>query len=504
MVFRNPYGFLIKHFKSIHLILTGMYIYLTMYVNSILSYYNDFISGTVGKLEANKYINSNYMIVVVLSIIICAIVYALLRYKKKPRVLYVVLSFFVIFVSIMVNVVQGGLEVIYFEVLDMKTLRLYRDMLRILVVFQYISIGFVLVRGLGFDIKKFNFVADLQELNLEVSDEEEIELTFGGANFLHRKFNRRFREFRYYYLENRLFINIILIMLIGLGLGSFILKKEVIDKVYEQGEMFSTGQFNLQVLDSFVTARSYDNEVIVKDNKSLLIVKMNVSSNGVKSVLNIANMLLEVNNNSYVSTSYYGSSFVDLGTIYRGQEIGGTSTYLFVYKIDSNDVSKKMQIVYANDKIVNLEPIMLDEVGEEKNYNLGEKVDFSDSVLENSNLVIDSFEIEDKFFYPYQYEIGGEIFKSQYSITSTQGVIMKLKISSNYSRDFDNYSFFNTYASLRYVFDGDEYETKAFDNKTPGNEIESLYLAVDKNIALAEEIWFDIQIRNYRYIYRLK
>ncbi len=57
MVLKKPYGFLIKHFKVIHLILTALYIYLAMHVNQILNYYNNFISNTASKLDAIKYIN---------------------------------------------------------------------------------------------------------------------------------------------------------------------------------------------------------------------------------------------------------------------------------------------------------------------------------------------------------------------------------------------------------------------------------------------------------------
>ena len=172
MVFKNPYGYLIKHFKLIHLFLTGLYVYLAIKVSSILQYYNHFIEGTASKLDAMSYVNNFYLIAIILSIIICAIVYALMRYKKKPRLLYLLLIILYIAVFIMIRVSYQGLHVIYISVLETKTLRLYRDLLRILILFQYLSIAFVLVRGLGFDIKKFNFVQDLEDLHLDEKDEE--------------------------------------------------------------------------------------------------------------------------------------------------------------------------------------------------------------------------------------------------------------------------------------------------------------------------------------------
>ena len=68
MILRKPYGFLIKHFRLIHLILTTLYIYLAIKVNSLLKFYNNFISGSESKLNAIKYITNYYLIAIIASI----------------------------------------------------------------------------------------------------------------------------------------------------------------------------------------------------------------------------------------------------------------------------------------------------------------------------------------------------------------------------------------------------------------------------------------------------
>ena len=156
MILKKPYGFLIKYFKIIHLFLTGLYIFLLIKVNSLLNYYNGYLEGTENRLNAIKLVTNYYLIVVILSIIICLIIYALMKYKKKPKLLYVVLIILYIITAIIINIAYSGLQQIYiYNTLDLKTLRLYQDILRILTVFQYISIGFTLIRGLGFDIKNY-------------------------------------------------------------------------------------------------------------------------------------------------------------------------------------------------------------------------------------------------------------------------------------------------------------------------------------------------------------
>jgi len=217
MILKKPYAFLIKHFKMIHVILTGLYIYLAFKVSSILNFYNGYIDGSVGKLRAIEYINNTPFIIIGVSFIVCFILFILMRYKKKPKLLYFVLSMLYILVYAVIFMSYNGLNTIYNSVLDTKTLLLYRDFLRIIIVFQYISIIFTTIRAIGFDIKKFNFSEDINSLELDVSDAEEVELVMGvDQHKLTQKFNRSLREVRYYIVENKIFVILLIIILIGI------------------------------------------------------------------------------------------------------------------------------------------------------------------------------------------------------------------------------------------------------------------------------------------------
>lgn len=504
MIFKKPYGFLIKHFKLIHLILTGIYIYLVIKVNSVLKYYNNFSSGIASKLDAIKYVTSYYMIAIFLSILICLVVYFLMRYKKKPRVLYLVLIGFYVVVAWMIQYSYQGLDTIYISILDAKSLRLYQDLLRILILFQYLSIGVVLVRGLGFDIKKFNFVHDLEELDIDVSDEEEVELTLGSTNSVWRKLRRKVRELKYYYFENRVFINIILVIVIVFGIMFWFLDHEVIHKEYRQNQIFSSDQFTFQVLASYVTNKGYDNQGVLSNDSSFVIVRMNISSNSEAKKLNTSNLVLKVNYHSYTSESKYAARFTDLGSSYRNQSIDTEVTYLFIFQVSNDDLDGKMRIVYAEDKTVYLSPVFLDEVSDAHNYQLGESIDLSNSSLGSGSVQIQSFEVQEQFSYPYQYEIGGEIYTNQLSITSVQNVILHLSMEASYPYGLTMYSFLEKYATLHYKVEDQEYVSSVLGDKTPGSYKEGLYLSVDKQVMNATNIWFDIKIRNLEYIYTLK
>lgn len=504
MVFKNPYGFLIKHFKLIHLILTGLYIYLAIKVSSILGYYNRFILGTASKMDAMKYVTNFYMIAVVLSIIICLVIYALMRYKKKPRILYLLLIAIYLAVAWLIQRSYAGLDTIFISVLDTKTLLLYRDLLRILLCIQYLSIAFVLVRGLGFDIKKFNFVQDLEELEIDLSDEEEVELSLGSFHYLRRKIHRYFREFKYYYFENKMFLNIIAIVLIVFGIAFYVFHVEVVHKEYTENEVFSTDDFRFQVVGSYITNQSYDGSVITKTNSSFVVVKVSIASNNDKKVLNTSNLILKVNQHSYACKKNYSSSFTDLGIIYRGEKISGSQTYLFIYNVSIDDLDSKMSLVYAGDKTVYLSPILLDEAGKSVSYKLGDEVDLANSIFEMGTLMISAYDLQEKFSYPYEYEISGQLFTTNLIITSVQNAIMHLTMNSSYPYQLTNYSFLKQYATLKYKVSDKEYTSVVFDNKTPGNYKDGLYLAVDKQIMNASSVWLDIHIRNQHYLYNLK
>lgn len=504
MILRKPYGFLIKHFRLIHLVLTAMYILLAIKVNSLLKYYNDFIAGSESKLNAINHVTNYYLIAIIASIIICLIIYALMRYKKKPKLLYLILIALYLVVAVIINISYDGLNEIYIATLDAKTQRLNRDLLRIIIIFQYISICFTLIRGLGFDIKKFNFKEDIAELELDITDAEEIELTIGHTEGIQRKIRRNIRELKYYYKENKLFINVIIIIVIVILASTITINKEVINKVYNENEQVSTDNYNFTVLNTYITNKSYSGEVITSTDTSFLIAKISIASKITASELNTSNIILKANNNTYTINQKYYNNFIDLGTSYRGQNIASSTTYIFIFNIKNEDINNNMQIIYAGDKKINIKPVNLDEVNEEKKYKLTETIDLSNSPLESGNITISSYEIKNKFEYSYNYEVSGKTYTSKINITSTSKTIMNLKLTYQIPDKFTIYEFLTNYAKLKYKVGDQEYTNTMLSNKTPGSYNEGLYLEVDKEIENASNIWLEFTIRNKKYIYNLK
>ena len=503
MVFKKPYAFLIKYFKVIHLVLTFFSIYLIIRVNSIMGFFNNFIGNSVNKLDAVNYISNWYILVIVLSILICLIIFVLMKYKKKPSLLYVILIAIYLAIGLVLGYANGGLEAIYSSILSMKDLLLYRDIFKILLLFQYISFVFILVRALGFDIKKFNFDSDKEGFEIVEEDAEEIELTLKDTNKYERKIRRRLRELRYYYFENKLYIDTILIIVVVVFLSGFFVQKEFINKVYSENEYFSTDYFTLAVTNSYVSNKSYDNKKITDTDTSFVIVRLNVRNNNEIRELNNGQLLLYVGNNTYTSKLMYAKNFNDLGNVYTGSKISGQRTYIFIFNVENAYLKEDMYFVYGTDKKVRLKPLDLDVVNEDLTYKLGEAIDLSNSLVGNGSFNIKSYEFGEKFNYSYTYEVMGQAYEGNITIKSVNKTILHMVIESNYISEFDDYALLDTYGVLRYKIGDVEYSSN-FENKTPGSYNEGLYLSVNKEVEQADSIWFDIILRNKHYIYKIK
>lgn len=504
MILRKPYAFLIRKFKIIHLLITLCSIYLISKISSLLNYYNSFIGGTVGKLEAGKYFGSFYIFVVIIAIVICLVILMLMKYKNKSYLFYIIMIGYFFVSGLLINYSLDGLYQIYFSSLDIKTLLLHRDIIKIFNFIQYFFLVMPLIRGLGFDIKKFNFVDDLVELNEDVTDNEEVELTLDGLEGYNRKFNRRIREFKYYYLENKFIINIIIGVILLISIGGYVLDKKIFNPIYNTNDTFSFDNFTFKVLDTYVTNIDYDNQKVLDDDNSLVLVKMNVTSDSNNIKINTGNIILKMGDVGYSTVIASSKRFKDLGSVYSSQIIKEDSTYLFPYKVPNDKLKEEMKLVFRNEKKVNLSPVYLDELEDVKNYKLGDKLDLSDTIYGSGYFNIKSYEVKDSFKHSYKYEVLDQSYDGSITIFSSNNIIMNLVMDSEFTDNYDKFSFLKKYAKLNYTIDDKSYTSRVFENKTPGSYKDGLYLSVSKKIGEASAIWFDIVVRNKHYVYKLK
>ena len=296
MVFRRPYAFLIKYFRLIHIILFILFAYITFKANSILTFFKDYINYK-GSMEiiSSDYINVWIFIFSILIIGISIIIFFLMRYKKKPKLFYVITSIVSVISIILFLYLYGNIKVLESTSMAAREIRLLRDISRFNYWMLFIMCIPTLIRGLGFDIKKFNFNKDLQDLNLSKEDS---------------------RELKYYYAENKFFINIILGVVAVILILIFPFNKFVIHGTLSEKQMLSTRYFNFKVIDSYVSDRNR----ISRDN-AYVIVKFSTKGKISKYNFKLDNFVLKSKNNDYIPSLKYYYYFDDIGTGYKREEL---------------------------------------------------------------------------------------------------------------------------------------------------------------------------------------
>ena len=278
MILRKPYAFLIKNFRIIHLIITFLLVYVAFKTSAILNYLNDLTTEEASKYSAINYVSFTPIISIILAIIVLLIVYLLMRYKKKPSLIYLLSIIGYIGLIVVLFISFFYFESLQHDLLIQKTLRVYRDLFFMYMGFQYIIIGIMLTRGIGFNIKKFNFAKDLQELNISTEDNEEVEIDVGlDTNKVTRSFRRKRREFIYYIKENKLFVIVSLTVILFITGLYFFLSANVFNKVYTKGEKIKTSNYVFEIDNSYVTTKKYNNTKI-DNGYSYVIVQINISS----------------------------------------------------------------------------------------------------------------------------------------------------------------------------------------------------------------------------------
>ena len=360
MILRRPYAFLIKYFRFIHLILCSLSIYLTVKASNIVSFFKDYISfnGNMEVIASNFFGSYIYFLfggIIILSVII----YLLMRYKKKPRTLYILI--------ILGSIISFGLFIFLYsnirslEVSSMsgREVRLLRDISRINYYLLFIINIPIIVRGLGFDIKKFNFNKDLVDLNLNSSDNEEVEVNIDlSSNSIKRGFRKYIRELNYYYKENKIFINIILVIVSLIIIMIFPVNRYVINGNIGENELLRSDYIDIEVKDSFVSDRNR-----ISKNNSYVIVKFIIKSNVSNYKLDLDDFVLVSDNNKYIPSMKYYYFFDDIGSGYRGNIIGTDKyyEYIFVYNINSSDKNSKFVLDYFDsNRNIKLSPEVLD------------------------------------------------------------------------------------------------------------------------------------------------
>lgn len=529
MILRKPYAFFIKHFKLFHLLMLiflGVIVYRT---NLVRVFFNEYLTETayiVSYNEINGLFNNLTYIWGLIVIVFSIIVFLVMNKKEKPVVFYAI-NILIVFCS-MIFIFYSS-NIVYkmqSELISVTILRAIRDIANLLFMIQVVQLILTLVRAIGFDIKKFDFKRDLEELDISVEDSEEFEVQFSfDKNELKRKFKKNAREFKYFVLENKKMIvlfSIIFIVLLSIFIYTNFWK---FSKNCSLNKFFTTTDFTMKVTDSFITSTDYKSNSIT-DNV-LVIVRIETQKSD--NIINTVKTQLVIDGENYYPVfNTYDEKLIDLGTVYNNEKLTEDSNkYILVYEIPEHLKDKKMTFVYLNnysrtlfgekyEKLkINLNSVNLDENVEQINSSLEKILNFDNQTIKG-NFTIMNYEIKDLFISTYNtcvsktecYELNQYL---QPSFTGYQDkTIIKVNATLNYNekslQKYDLMELISKYGKIVYVLDNKTYETKDISstNFSIVKDSKNYYLEIPKQIENASKIDIVINIRNKEYVYNLK
>jgi len=533
VILKKPYAFLIKHFRLIHLIIAFATIFLAYKTSRIVLFFNAYIKNGYRLTESN--LASNYVTIlmyltVLLILLVAIVIYLLFKEKDKPRKYYAYLITYYILLFGLLTFAHNALNSLEITTVAAKTVRMYRDLALILSLPQYFFLVFTLIRGIGFDIKKFNFSKDISELQIEAKDNEEFEFVVDLPTYkVKRTLRRTLREFKYFALENT-FVLICVTVIIALVIGTEIYtNRNTYSQTYQENDVFSLNNYQVRVLDTTISPLDYNGNVLTK-KKSYLIVLLSIENNtNLYKALNKDDFRLLVDDKIIYPTTNKNEYFIDLGTPYTSQKIAkkATSTFIFIYELNNNQIKDEYTLriqeyldyrnneIIANYKEIKIKPTLVKDIEKVKTVNLNEELDLSKSSLSNSKILVSSYEITKSYKYNYTFCIDDECQTSVDTVdASYQTEKEKTLLVLNYTLSLDetipykaniksNSSFFNDFLKVKYTYDNKEY-TAIPTNKTPNGMTDKVILELPGEIKSATNISLVLNIRNKEYNIVLK
>ena len=420
MILKKPYAFLIKKFRIIHIILTILIAFLLIKSYNLYNFFSRYVNNIYATLSdaiPSHYITAFMFLVSILIVALSISIFFLMKKKKKPRVLYILLSiYYLIFLVVIICyfIILQNIETVS---LSIKDAMVYRDLALILFLPQIVFFIVTLIRGIGFDIKKFNFSKDLKELELEDEDSEEFEFLLGHNDYKYKRaFRKKIRDFRYYFLENKFIFTVLIGLSITVISIILVLNFTVYNRTYGKNQKVVANNLAIQVNNSYLTNIDYTGQIIEK-GKYFLIVNMSFSNtSGFSTVLNLSSYELKVGDKTVYPTLSRNNYFVDLGAGYQKEKIenGKDANYILVYELNENQRSKqymlrivdeieyKAGIINSKYKNVPLKPLVFDNVEVVKEDKLNNQITMYESILNNSSVTLESFAFSNKFTYTYE------------------------------------------------------------------------------------------------------
>jgi hypothetical protein len=528
MVLRKPLAFLIKHFKLIHFFLVLINVFLIYKTSEVLVFFNEYItssSSLVGTTLASKMIPSSVFLAIFVMMIGSGVILTILKLKEKPIKFY---AFNILVYAIVLAIFLYDytvLEQLENTLIEIKILELARDLLAVSIIFQNISLVWLGIRAVGFDIKSFHFNENLDELEIKEEDNEEFEVDLEVDKHLYTRYFRKFKRFATYMIkENKLLVTMFVLIVIALSCYIIYLNHGVYEDVLQTNQAFQTTEFIINVENSYYTETDYRN-AILKENTGFVVLRIDAKKlSSIKKSLNTGRFTLRIGSKIYKHTSDYKEKLADLGFSYTSENITTEfSSYLLVFEIPSSMKNESMILRYddTNGKDINIDVTPLDLTKERKGttISLTGEMNFKDSPLKETILEIQEYDIQDQFKITYNYCFDSDNCYESYEYVKTstgdKSTKILLKLVGTISIDEDIsieplssiHKFMRYFGTIQYTVN-DETKTVSGDFKrilpVKTENKNEYYIEVPSDMKKATSIQIVFNIRNYIYTYKLK
>lgn len=530
MIIRKPFAFIVNHFKAIHFALLIPLMYLGYKLYRLMIFFRNFVSAGFVTSETDI-VARYYSLLIPISAIIIAIVsiliLALFKQKNKNYIPYLILSVFYILIFIVSFFLP---QLLYnYEITDMagSTSRIISGISNGLFIAQPVAFLLIVLLGFGLDFTSGEFQNIMDEISLDEEDSEQVEINISADNYKAKRFVRkRFRELKYYVVENKNIFKVIGMILGGIAAIFLVMFIISLNRIVRVDQSFSHSSFAISFNDSLLSSLDYNGNRIM-NGKIYLAFKVSVKNNSrdLKS-LDTGAFWLEIDGNYYYPVLDRSGKFIDLARPYYGEKIGSgdQKEYVVVYELDESLVRKNYKIrildsitykendIIPKYKEITLTPEYSNVVRDEGTYQIGQIVSFSGSTLKNSNITVNSSIITKNYVYEYEFCYNEKCSQSKNSVSpSLNNYLIVLDASLNldenasYTKNkLGSNNFYQDFTRIEYKIGDSESYTIPVKDITPSVVKDKTVLEVNSIVNDATSMNLQITIRNKRYNIVLK
>lgn len=525
MVIRNPYGFVVKHYKLINLLLLVPILYLVFKLGDISGFFRDYVNAGYTTKETGyteTYITALTYIATFIVLIANILIYAIIATKKKTSIYHLVGSIYYIIVLIALLFLSASMQSIADYTMDATFANFVRDTATICSLPGYVILIWGFIDAIGFNIKTFR-IDNHVELKVSDDEDDDIEIKVGSDNnALKRSGVHLVRELKYYILENKFVftcIAIVLTLIIGYTMYS---NYQLYHKTYSVNQDFTLDNFSISVKDSYITNVDYRG-TLINSGKYYLAIKIGISNQGYETAIDRSNFRIYVGDEVIYPSYDKSSRFVDIGKMYLGEVLkeDESDDYVFVYELTKDQVksSYEMRILNGltqkNDELltkykkINIRPsniLKTKDIGETE---IKKQVNLSSTTLGETTFKLNKLSIVQSYEYRYESCAANGSCKEvkQLIVPSGGNVLVIVEDDLNYDTESSYYKngsrdFYSDFVTLEYKYVISSVTSESKTGKTKLTNVtpkimkdQSIYEA-PATLLYATDIDMKIQIRN--------